>query len=134
MEFISNQCKIIFFIKDFKDFPIWGIYRDTGFSEFYEPEIKDYDNNIEIAKSEICAIFFKYEHNVVSRIFYNPITYEEIKSREFNNIEEMKELIIFICTDKVTIERKYQLLSQIAFYFENNNDLLKDIKELKECR
>ena len=60
--------------------------------------------------------------------------YEDIKTLEVNlsdPIEQIKDLISFICSEKVSEIQKYNLLMDLIQYFENEDILSEEIKKIK---
>jgi len=60
--------------------------------------------------------------------------YEDIKKLEVNlsdPIEQINDLIAFICSEKVTENQKYNLLMDLIQYFEDKDVLSEEIKKIK---
>ena len=130
IEFISENCKLIFKIKDFEikhNIIIWGPYKKKKI--YYENNFDSYievlnDENISWAKKEIESIY---------EIFQNKNSYDKIKNENYGNIEIMNEFIIYICKDSVPKEQKIELLNKLSVYFEEKEKIMKVIEELKNC-
>ena len=133
IEFISDQCKFIFIIKDFKikhNVIIWAPYKSFNkYKIFHKSEIEYFNEaNIEQAKKEIEDV---YKNSL--KFIKKHKNFEDIKKDNFGNIERMTDFISYICTDSVSKEKKAQLLVKLSEWFEEREKLTAKIKDLLEC-
>ena len=119
IEFISEECKLIFMIKAFKinhNITIWGPYEDfKQYEKFYYSELDINKANIEKAKKENEEIYFKLSKKISKRKFE-----DEIK-KDFKKIEKMTQFIRYIYSESIRKEQKIQLLVKISQCFEEQD-------------
>ena len=121
---------LIFIIKDFYEegYKIWGVTKDSKLEEFYESYIDVYSEPyIKKAMNEISEIYSKFNYIFSSK-------YENIKNSNVkysNTIEQINELIVFVCSDNISKNTKYNLLVDLIQYFPKDVVLSNEINKLK---
>ena len=139
IEFISEACKLIFIIKDFKkayNIIIWGPYKQTNkYETFNNSFIELKEINIQKAKKEIEDIYHNFRE-IKFRSIRKEKTYDEILLKKIKTIEDMKYFVIFICNENLDKNLKIDLLNNLSEYFEKEEKLLvsKVIEDLNNNR
>ena len=134
VSFISENCKLIFIINDFRNnynIDIWGPYKFyNSIKKFFESKIDRFNElNIERAKKEIESIYNKMKKITKFNILNKK--YEGITEEDYKNISTMREFISYICSKKVILEDKINLLNNLSKYFDDNKTLIGYIEDLK---
>ena len=123
--------KLIFIISDFyKDgnFIIWGVVKDSKLDKFYESYISDYtEANVKKAKEEISEIYSKY--NMIFSTKYDDLIIKDVKYSE--PIEQMNQLIEYICSYRVNQNDKYKLLNELYQYFSKDEIIYNELENSK---
>ena len=132
IEFISEECKLIFIIKDFKinhNITIWGPYEDfKQYKKFYNSELDINKTNIEKAKKEDEEIYSKLKKKRIKK-------FEDEIKKDFQKIERMTQFIRYIYSENIPKGPKIELLVKISQCFEEQDKekIMNIVKDYNEC-